>query len=180
MAGIYKGPVIENKLKAELIKSEKNFKRSRRQSYTPATDVEIEQLNNERTEKRRERLGCGRKGGFRNGPGKALSVGVEVIPVSNDKFNRPRLVNDVEQIRVLKEVYKGAEDKYKAGLKEKLKFSRVDLSEDKAIKVEHKVNRRTFERFEAAIENGSFKQTKRVSRIELVNNTWRVILEDIK
>lgn len=127
MAGIYKGPVIENKLKAELIKSEKNFKRSRRPSYTPLTDAEIEQLNDERTEKRRERLGCGRKGGFRNGPGKALSVGVEVVYVNNDKMKRPRLVNDVEQIRVLKEVYEGAEEKYQAGLKEKLKFSRVDL-----------------------------------------------------
>lgn len=129
MAGIYKGPVIENKLKAALLKSEKQLKRNRSKprQYVAMTDAEIIEQEDKRIQARRERLGCGAKGGFRNGPGKALSVGVEVIYTNNAKMKRPRLANDVEQIRVLKDVYQGAEEKYKAGLKEKLKYSRVDL-----------------------------------------------------
>lgn len=120
-------PELHNTLKAEQRRKDKAFKRSKPRQYVAMTDAEIEQLNVERTEKRRERLGCGAKGGFRNGPGKALTVGVEVLYTNNNKLNRPRLVNDKDQIAVLQGVYQGAEEKYKAGLKEKLKYSRVDL-----------------------------------------------------
>lgn len=140
-----KRPRIQtNVLKDALIASEKAFKRSKRKPEpVRLTDEEVAQQNDERVAKRVERMGCGRKGGFRNGPGKTLSTGVEVAYMNNAKFKRPRLANDVEQIHVLQEVYKGAEEKYQAGLKEKLQYSRLAMGEGKGNRSVTKLGKQT-------------------------------------
>lgn len=165
--GTYTGPVIANTAKADLVESEKNFQRTKRREYVGPTDAEIIEHNDKRIEARRERLGCGRKGGYSNGPGKALTIGVHVEYVNNNKLNRPRLANDKAQIHVLQEVYKGAEQKYQDGLKDKLKYSRLATSEGKG--------NRTIT-----------KHGKRVSKLEAhtsakaLGETWQLNADDTK